>query len=314
MIAGIVLGSIVIVVLMSLSIFVVRQQTFAVVERWGRFARVVGPGVHGKIAIAERVAGRVSIRVQELNVKIRTKTNDNVFVDLLIAVQYFVDGQDKVWDAFYKLTDPKQQMESWIFDNVRAKVPTMSLDSVFENKDEIAKEIEDSLGVRLGEYGYKLVRALVNDIQPDAGVADAMNEINKQQRLRVAAEYEGEARKIIVIKGAEADAKSKELSGEGIAKQRIAIVAGIRESVRDASDALGVDPQSVMTLVLMTQYYDMLTDVGRNSRTNTILLPHSPGAVNDLREQIISSIQAGRFASEDGEGKRWATQLPEGTL
>jgi regulator of protease activity HflC (stomatin/prohibitin superfamily) len=314
MIAGIVLGSIVIVVLMSLSIFVVRQQTFAVVERWGRFARVVGPGVHGKIAIAERVAGRVSIRVQELNVKIRTKTNDNVFVDLLIAVQYFVDGQDKVWDAFYKLTDSKQQMESWIFDNVRAKVPTMSLDSVFENKDEIAKEIEDSLGVRLGEYGYKLVRALVNDIQPDAGVADAMNEINKQQRLRVAAEYEGEARKIIVIKGAEADAKSKELSGEGIAKQRIAIVAGIRESVRDASDALGVDPQSVMTLVLMTQYYDMLTDVGRNSRTNTILLPHSPGAVNDLREQIISSIQAGRFASEDGEGKRWATQLPEGTL
>jgi regulator of protease activity HflC (stomatin/prohibitin superfamily) len=270
----------------------------------GKFGRVVGPGVHPKIPIAERVSGRVSIRVQELNAKIRTKTDDNVFVDLLIAVQYYVDGQAKVWDAFYKLTDPKQQMESWIFDNVRAKVPTMSLDSVFENKDEIAKEIEDSLGVRLGEYGYRLVRALVNDIQPDTGVADAMNEINRQQRLRVAAEYEGEAKKIIVIKGAEADARSKELSGEGIAEQRIAIVAGLRESVKDASDALGVDPQSVMTLVLMTQYYDMLTDVGRNSRSNTILLPHSPDAVNDLREQIISSIQAGRFASEDGEGKR----------
>jgi regulator of protease activity HflC (stomatin/prohibitin superfamily) len=257
---------------------------------------VAGPGVNFKIPIAERVAGRVSIRVQELNVKIRTKTNDNVFVDLLIAVQYYVDGQEKVWDAFYKLTDPKQQMESWIFDNVRAKVPGMTLDSVFENKDEIAKEIEDSLGVRLGEYGYKLVRALVNDIQPDKGVADAMNEINRQQRLRVAAEYEGEAKKIIVIKEAEADARSKELSGEGIAKQRIAIVAGLRESVKDASDALGVDPQSVMTLVLMTQYYDMLTDVGKNADTNTILLPHSPGAVGDLREQIISSIQAGKVS------------------
>jgi regulator of protease activity HflC (stomatin/prohibitin superfamily) len=301
MIPGIVIGSIVVIVLIILALYVVRQQTFAVMERWGKFARVVGPGVHGKIPIAERVAGRVSIRVQELNVKIRTKTNDNVFVDLLIAVQYFVDGQDKVWDAFYKLTDPKQQMESWIFDNVRAKVPTMSLDSVFENKDEIAKEIEDSLGIRLGEYGYKLVRALVNDIQPDAGVADAMNEINKQQRLRVAAEYEGEARKIIVIKGAEADARSKELSGEGIAKQRIAIVAGLRESVKDASDALGVDPQSVMTLVLMTQYYDMLTDVGKNAETNTILLPHSPAAVGDLREQIISSIQAGKVT---GTAKR----------
>jgi regulator of protease activity HflC (stomatin/prohibitin superfamily) len=295
MIAGIVIGSLVVIVVIALAVFVVRQQTFAVIERWGKFARVVGPGVHSRVPIAERVAGRVSIRVQELNVKIRTKTNDNVFVDLLIAVQYFVDGQDKVWDAFYKLTDPKQQMESWIFDNVRAKVPTMSLDSVFENKDEIAKEIEDSLGVRLSEYGYKLVRALVNDIQPDTGVADAMNEINKQQRLRVAAEYEGEAKKIIVIKGAEADARSKELSGEGIAKQRIAIVAGLRESVKDASDALGVDPQAVMTLVLMTQYYDMLTDVGRNAQTNTILLPHSPGAVNDLREQIIAAIEAGKF-------------------
>lgn len=302
-IVGIVLGTIVGVVLIALAIFIVRQQTFAVVERWGKFSRVASPGVNFKIPIAERVAGRVSIRVQELNVKIRTKTNDNVFVDLLIAVQYYVDGQAKVWDAFYKLTDPKQQMESWIFDNVRAKVPTMSLDSVFENKDEIAKEIEDSLGVRLGEYGYKLVRALVNDIQPDKGVADAMNEINRQQRLRVAAEYEGEAKKIIVIKEAEADAKSKELSGEGIAKQRIAIVAGLRESVKDASDALGVDAQAVMTLVLMTQYYDMLTDVGKNSRTNTILLPHTPGAVGDLREQIISSIETGKVAGA-GEDRR----------
>jgi regulator of protease activity HflC (stomatin/prohibitin superfamily) len=295
-IVGIVLGTIVGIVLIALAVFAVRQQTFAVVERWGKFNRVVGPGIHMKVPIMDRVAGRVSIRVQELNVSIKTKTNDNVFVDLLIAVQYFVDGEDKVWDAFYRLTNPQTQMESWIFDNVRAKVPGMTLDSVFENKEEIAKEIEESLSARLSEYGYKLVRALVNDIQPDKGVADAMNEINKQQRLRVAAEHEGEAKKIIVIKEAEADARSKELSGEGIAKQRIAIVAGLRESVKDASDALGVNAEGVMTLVLMTQYYDMLTDVGKNSRTNTIMLPHTPGAVGELREQIISAIETGKVA------------------
>ncbi len=300
---GIVLGVAFGVLVLALAIYVVRQQTFALIERWGKFQRVVGPGIHLKVPIMDRVAGRVSIRVQELNVSIKTKTNDNVFVDLLIAVQYFVDGEDKVWDAFYRLTNPQAQMESWIFDNVRAKVPGMILDSVFENKEEIAKEIEVSLSARLSEYGYKLVRALVNDIQPDKGVADAMNEINRQQRLRVAAEHEGEAKKIIVIKGAEADARSKELSGEGIAKQRIAIVAGLRESVKDASDALGVNAEGVMTLVLMTQYYDMLTDVGKNSRTNTIMLPHTPGAVGELQKQIIASIETGKVAGT-GEDKK----------
>jgi len=300
---GIVLGIAFGLILLALAIFVVRQQTFAILERWGKFNRVAGPGIHVKVPIMDRVAGKVSIRVQELNVSIKTKTNDNVFVDLLIAVQYFVDGEDKVWDAFYRLTNPQAQMESWIFDNVRAKVPGMILDSVFENKEEIAKEIEESLSARLSEYGYKLVRALVNDIQPDKGVADAMNEINRQQRLRVAAEHEGEAKKIIVIKEAEADARSKELSGEGIAKQRVAIVAGLRESVKDASDALGVNAEGVMTLVLMTQYYDMLTDVGKNSRTNTIMLPHTPGAVGELQKQIIASIETSKAtgAAEDGK-------------
>ena len=300
---GIVLGIAFGLLLIALAIYVVRQQTFAIIERWGKFTRVVGPGLHLKVPIMDRVAGRVSIRVQELNVSIKTKTNDNVFVDLLIAVQYFVDGEDKVWDAFYRLTNPQAQMESWIFDNVRAKVPAMILDSVFENKEEIAKEIEVSLSARLSEYGYKLVRALVNDIQPDKGVADAMNEINRQQRLRVAAEHEGEAKKIIVIKEAEADARSKELSGEGIAKQRIAIVAGLRESVKDASDALGVNAEGVMTLVLMTQYYDMLTDVGKTSRTNTIMLPHSPGAVGELQKQIIASIETSKVAGAAEDGK-----------
>jgi len=253
-----------IVLFAVLSIYTVKQQTFAVIERFGRFSRVTAPGLHFRIPVVETIAGRVSIRVNELNVKIKTKTKDNVFVDLLIAVQYFVDGKDKVWDAFYKLTNPGQQMESWIFDTVRAKVPAMILDDVFEKKEEIATDVEESLTERLQQYGYSLVRALVNDIQPDTGVADAMNEINRQQRLRVAAEHEGEAKKIIVVKEAEADADSKRLSGEGIADQRTAIVEGLRESVSSTSKALGVEAASVMTLVLMTQYYDMLTEVGKN--------------------------------------------------
>jgi regulator of protease activity HflC (stomatin/prohibitin superfamily) len=287
-----------IVLLTVMSIFTVKQQTFAMVERFGRFNRVTAPGLHFRIPIIEIIAGRVSIRVNELNVKIRTKTKDNVFVDLLIAVQFFVDGKDNVWDAFYKLTNPSQQMESWIFDTVRAKVPTMILDDVFEKKEEIATDVEASLTERLQQYGYSLVRALVNDIQPDTGVADAMNEINRQQRLRVAAEHEGEARKIMVVKAAEADAESKRLSGKGVADQRTAIVQGLRESVKDASAALGVEASAVMTLVLMTQYYDMLTDVGKNSKTNTIMLPHTPGAVGDIKEQIIASMETERLAGK----------------
>jgi regulator of protease activity HflC (stomatin/prohibitin superfamily) len=282
------------VVFAVFSIYTVKQQTFAVIERFGKFSRVSDPGLHFRIPIVETISGRVSIRVNELNVKIRTKTNDNVFVDLLIAVQYFVDGKDRVWDAFYKLTNPQQQMESWVFDTVRAKVPTMILDDVFEKKEEIATDVEESLTERLQYYGYSLVRALVNDIQPDAGVADAMNEINRQQRLRVAAEHEGEAKKILVVKEAEADAESKRLSGEGIADQRTAIVEGLRESVSKTSKTLGVEATSVMTLVLMTQYYDMLTEVGKNSTTNTIMLPHTPGAVGSIQEQIIASLETSK--------------------
>ena len=289
------------VLFIIMSIFTVKQQTFAIVERFGRFNRVSGPGLHFRIPIFEVIAGRVSIRVNELNVKIRTKTKDNVFVDLLIAVQFFIDGRENVWDAFYKLTNPSQQMESWIFDTVRAQVPAMILDDVFEKKEEIAADVESSLTERLQKYGYSLVRALVNDIQPDTGVADAMNEINRQQRLQVAAEHEGEAKKIMVVKAAEADAESKRLSGKGIADQRTAIVEGLRESVKDASTALGVEAPAVMTLVLMTQYYDMLTEVGKNSKTNTIMLPHTPGAVGDIKEQIIASMEVGKLTGKGAD-------------
>jgi len=274
-----------------LPFYTVKQQTSAVIERFGKYSRITEPGLHFKIPIIERVAGRVSVRVQELNVKVKTKTKDNVFVDLLIAVQYFVD-KNSIWDAFYKLSFPKEQMESYIYDTVRAKVPTMNLDDVFERKDDIAQDIENNLGNIMPEYGYHIKVALVNDIIPDPKVADAMNEINAQQRYQVAAEHKGEAEKILVIKQAEADARSKELSGQGVANQRKAIVDGLRESVENFKDSMGVSAESVMSLVLLTQYYDMMTDVGKHSKNNTVLIPHTPGAVADLQTQIIAALKA----------------------
>ena len=277
-------------ILFLLSLYTVEQQTFAVMERFGRFYRISSPGVHTKIPFIDRKAGIVPIRIQELNVKINTKTNDNVFVDLLIAVQFYVKETD-VWNAFYKLTSSRAQMESYIFDIVRAKVPTMSLDDVFEKKEDIAFDIQDNLKEIMPEYGFTIKAALVNDIQPDKKVADAMNEINTQQRLRVAAEHEGEAKKVLVVKAAEADAESKRLSGIGIAEQRKAIVGGLRDSVKGASEALGVQADEVMMLVLVTQYYDMLTEVGKNTNANTILMPHSPGAVGDLKKELLAVLK-----------------------
>ena len=292
-----------VILFILLSIYTVTQQTFAVVERFGKFNRIADPGLHFRWPIVESIVGRVSIRVRELNVEVETKTSDNVFVELLIAVQYYVT-EEKVWDAFYKLTKPQAQMESFVFDTVRAKVPHMKLDEVFEKKEDIAQDIEEKLGEIMPEFGYVIKTALVNDIVPDAKVAEAMNDINAQERLRVAAEHKGEAEKILVVKAAEADAKSKELSGVGIANQRIAIVKGLQESVEDFQKAIeGVTAKDVMSLVILTQYYDMLTDVGRHSRSNTILIPHSPGAVGDFQQQVLTSLLAADKAGEDTGAK-----------
>ncbi|MFC1865554.1 SPFH domain-containing protein [Chloroflexota bacterium] len=301
-IIGVVLAGLVILFIL-LSIYTVRQQTFALVERFGKFSRIADPGLHFKWPLIENIVGRVSIRVRELNVEVETKTSDNVFVELLIAVQYYVT-KEKVWDAFYKLTKPQTQMESFVFDTVRAKVPHMKLDEVFEKKEDIAQDIEEKLGEIMPEFGYVIKTALVNDIVPDAKVAEAMNDINAQERLRVAAEHKGEAEKILVVKAAEADAKSKELSGVGIANQRIAIVKGLKESVEDFQKGIeGVTAKDVMSLVILTQYYDMLTDVGRHSRSNTILIPHSPGAVGDFQQQVLTSLLTADKAGEDTGAK-----------
>jgi regulator of protease activity HflC (stomatin/prohibitin superfamily) len=288
----VVLAGLVLVALVTLagSFFVVNQQTAAVVQHFGKFARVALPGLNVKLPLVETIAGRINLRVQQLDVRVETKTEDNVFVHVVVAVQYHV-LPDKVYEAFYKLTDATTQVTAFVFDVVRARVPRIKLDELFEKKDEIADAVKHELDHVMADFGYGIVKALVTDIDPDHKVKEAMNEINAAQRLRVAATEKGEAERILKVKAAEAEAQSKALQGRGIADQRKAIVEGLRESVDTFQRSVpGATAQDVMNLVLMTQYFDTLKEVGASSRSNTILIPHSPGALSDLTEQIRTSM------------------------
>lgn len=270
--------------------FTVEQRTTAIVQRLGKFVREAGPGLHVKIPFIDRVIGRVSLRVQQLDVKIETKTEDNVFVQMVVAVQYFV-LPEKVYDAFYKLDDATRQVTSFVFDVVRARVPKIKLDDVFEKKDEIADIVKSELAQVMDGFGYGILKALVTDIDPDPRVKESMNEINAAQRMRLAATEKGEADRILKVKAAEGDAQSKALQGRGISDQRKAIVAGLRDSVDEFQKSVpGTTAKDVMNLVLMTQYFDMLKEIGASSRTNAILIPHSPGNLSSLTEQMRNAM------------------------
>jgi regulator of protease activity HflC (stomatin/prohibitin superfamily) len=275
---------------LKLSFFTVQQQTVAIVQRFGKHLQIAEPGLHFKIPLVDLVAGRLNLRLQQLNVKVETKTEDNVFVHIVVSVQYFVLPQ-KTYEAFYKLEDPEGQITSFVFDVVRARVPKMKLDDVFEKKDEVADAVKNELAEVMDNFGYGIVKALVTDIDPDDTVKEAMNEINASQRLRVAATEKGEAERILKVKAAEAEAQSKALQGKGIADQRRAIVDGLREAVAEFQQGVpGTNSQDVMSLVLMTQYFDTIKELGLASKTNTILIPHSPGHLTDLMAQIRNSI------------------------
>lgn len=282
-------GAMVLAVLAA-SLFTVEQRTAAVIQRLGKFVKEVGPGLHMKIPFLDRIAGRVNLRVQQLDVRIETKTEDNVFVHLIVSVQYFV-LPDKVYDAFYKLDDARRQITSYVFDVVRAQVPKIKLDDVFEKKDDIAEAVKVELSHVMEGFGYGILKALVTDIEPDARVKEAMNEINHAQRMRVAANEKGEAERILRVKQAEGDAQSKALQGKGIADQRQAIVAGLRDSVDEFRRSVpGTTAKDVMNLVLMTQYFDMLKEIGASTRSNAILIPHSPGNMAALQDQIRNAM------------------------
>jgi regulator of protease activity HflC (stomatin/prohibitin superfamily) len=287
---GLVIAGVVALIVLAKTFFVVNQQTAAVVQQFGKFSRVALAGLNTKIPIVERIAGRINLRVQQLDVKVETKTEDNVFVHVIVAVQFHVLAQ-KVYEAFYRLTDADTQITAFVFDVVRARVPRIKLDELFEKKDEIADAVKNELAHVMDDFGYGIVKALVTDIDPDHKVKEAMNEINAAQRLRVAATEKGEAERILKVKSAEAEAQSKALQGKGIADQRKAIVEGLRESVDTFQRSVpGATAHDVMNLVLMTQYFDTLKELGATSRTNTILIPHSPGTLSDLSEQIRNAM------------------------
>ena len=265
--------------------FTVQQRTAAIVQRLGKFVREAKPGLNVKVPFIDRVVGRVNLRVQQLNVKIETKTEDNVFVQMVVAVQFYV-LPEKVYDAFYKLDD------------------------VFEKKDDIAIIVASELAQVMEGFGYGILKALVTDIDPDPKVKESMNEINAAQRMRVAATEKGEADRILKVKAAEGDAQSKALQGRGIADQRKAIVEGLRDSVDEFQRSVpGTTAKDVMNLVLMTQYFDALKEIGASSRSNTILIPHSPGSLASLSEQIRNAmIEANQTveASSNGRAKTLA--------
>ena len=278
-----------VVVLLS-SFVVVQQQTVAVIQRFGQFNRLGMPGLNFKIPLIETVAANMSLRVQQLDVRAETKTEDNVFVHVHVAVQYHVIP-GKVYEAFYKLADAERQIKAYVFDVVRARVPKIKLDDLFEKKDEIANAVKEELSHVMDEFGYSIERALVTDVEPDPKVKEAMNEINAAQRMRVAAAEKGEAERILKVKAAEAEAQSKALQGKGIADQRRAIIEGLRESVDEFQKSVpGASAQDVMNLVLMTQYFDTLKEIGASSVSSTILIPHSPGALSDLTEQMRTAM------------------------
>ena len=280
----------VIIIILALSLFTVRQQTVAIVERFGKFKKTSSAGLNIKIPVIDQVVGRVSLRVQQLEVRVETKTKDNVFVFVVVSVQYYV-LPNKVIDAFYRLQNAQEQITSYVFDTVRARVPNVNLDQLFETKDDIANAVKAELDTVMDDFGYGIVKALVTDIDPDAKVKESMNEINAAQRLREAAIQQAEADKIRVVKAAEGEAESKALQGQGIANQRKAIIEGLRESVKNFSnDVDGVKSQDVMNLVMMTQYFDTIKELGLSGKNSTILIPHGPGGMTDMADQIRNAM------------------------
>ncbi|TXB65200.1 SPFH domain-containing protein [Vicingus serpentipes] len=285
--------------------FIVKQKTAVIIERLGKFNRVARSGFNLKIPIIDKKAGVVNLKVMELPVEVETKTKDDVFVRLIISVQYYVvETQEGISTSFYKFDNPARQIQSYVFDSIRSEVPNMLLDDVFSEKDKIAKAVQVELADTMEEYGFAIIKALITDIDPDQKVKHAMNEINAAKRLKEAAREYAEAEKIKVVAAAEAEAESKKLQGVGIADQRIAIANGMKQSVEQVKGAMEADVtgQQVMNMLFMTQHYDTISRLA-DQGVNTIFVPYSPGTVGDLQTQIQSSLIAADTITKTTQGK-----------
>jgi regulator of protease activity HflC (stomatin/prohibitin superfamily) len=285
----VVIGIVVLITILK-TLFTVRTATAGVVERFGKFNRIVRPGLHVLIPFAESVYF-VDLQVKQAQFQVETKTHDNVFVQIPVSVQYQI-LDDKIFDAFYKLSAPQKQIESFVFNSILGHVPKLSLDETFEQQSGISIAVKTELDSTMSGFGFNILNALVTDIIPDAKVKDAMNDINAAQRAQVAAQARGEADKILKVKQAEAEAESKALQGKGIAAERQAIIDGLRASIENFRESVpGSTAEDVMALVLLTQYFDTLRDIGTKGGSSTIFLPNNPGAANDFQTQILAGLK-----------------------
>ena len=292
--------------LLFFTFFIVKQQSAAIIERFGKFVSVRQSGLQLKIPIIDNVAGRLSLKIQQLDVVIETKTKDDVFVRLKVSVQFKVI-KEKVYDAFYKLDNPHDQITSFIFDVVRAEVPKLILDDVFLKKDDIAIAVKTELQEAMTEYGYNIIKTLVTDIDPDQQVKEAMNRINASEREKVAAQFEGEAQKILIVEKAKAEAESKRLQGQGIADQRREIARGLEDSVK-VLNGVDINSQEASALIVVTQHYDTLQSVGAEANSNLILLPNSPQAGSEMLNNMVASFTASNQIGEEMKKARMKKQ------
>lgn len=291
--------SVFILLLILLGIFTVKQQSAIVIERFGKFNSIRTAGLQFKIPFVDKVAGRLSLKIHQLDVIVDTKTKDDVFVRLKVSVQFQVI-KTQVYDAFYRLENPSAQITSYVFDVVRAEVPKLRLDDVFEKKDDIAIAVRSELTEAMNAYGYDIVKALVTDIDPDEQVKQAMNRINAAEREKIAAQYEGDAQRILIVEKARAEAESKRLQGQGIADQRREIAKGLVESV-DELNKVGISSHEASSLIVVTQHYDTLQAIGEKNGSKLILLPNSPTHANDLLQTMLTSLTASSLMNEESK-------------
>lgn len=283
-------------ILLLMTFFAVKQQIAVVIERFGKFQSIRHSGLHVKIPLVDRVAGKLTLKIQQLDVVVETKTLDDVFVKIKVSVQYKV-LRDKVYEAFYKLDYPQDQITSYVFDVVRAEVPKMKLDDVFVKKDDIAIAVKSELNDAMMTYGYDIIKTLVTDIDPDSQVKEAMNRINAAEREKVAAQYEGDAQRILIVEKAKAEAESKRLQGQGIADQRREIARGLEESVA-VLNKVNINSQEASALIVVTQHYDTLQSVGGQSKSNVILMPNAPQSGSNMLNEMVASFTASHQIKE----------------
>ena len=293
---------VIVLILLFAAAFIVKQQTAVIIERLGKFNSIRQAGLQFKIPLIDRIAGRISLKIQQLDVIVETKTKDDVFVHLKISVQFLIQ-QDHVYNAFYKLQNPHEQITAFIFDTVRAEVPKMILDDVFVKKEEIALAIQRELKEAMLDYGYDIIKALVTDIDPDENVKIAMNRINAADREKTAAQYEGDAQRILIVERAKAEAESKRLQGKGIADQRREIARGLEESV-DVLNRAGINSQEASALIVITQHYDTLQSIGADTNSNLILLPNNPNAASSMLNDMVTSLVAANKINESSTSGR----------